>query len=215
MFYPLIPSTENHPGSRDPPPKEPSTRKQHQEPLRCVVGVVVAGEHDLRVVPTALDAEPGDAGPLLGSQAGVLGPGRDGVAGAPGGGQAAATVSQVRGEAPDPSASTVILASGSRSDTSPAYSGVAAAPALRPAATTSVAPGNVMARWSRAAVPLTSPWSRTRSDGLDRHEQKGPRHEGRRRHAATSLPGRMRALLLVTGARPGPTSGWATWPASR
>ncbi len=53
----------------------------------------------------------------------------------------AATISLMRGTSgyePDPSASTVILASGSRSDTSPAYSGAAIEPALSPTTTTSV-----------------------------------------------------------------------------
>src|SRR5215216_1199054 len=61
------------------------------------------------------------------------------------------------GNEPEPSASTVMVASGSRSDTSPAYSGAASEPALSPTTTTSVAPGKVAAAWSSAVVPLTYP----------------------------------------------------------
>src|SRR6188474_2865499 len=71
-----------------------------------------------------------------------------------------ATISLMRGMSgydPDPSASTVILASGSRSATSPAYSGAAIAPALSPTTTTSDAPGAAAATKSAAAVPFTNP----------------------------------------------------------
>ena len=70
------------------------------------------------------------------------------------------------------SASTVILASGSRSDTSPAYSGAAIEPALSPTTTTSDAPGAVAATKSRAAVPLTYPVT-------SRHDPLPPRGDVR------------------------------------
>jgi hypothetical protein len=44
------------------------------ERLGVVVGVVVAGEDDLGIVPTALGEEPCIGRPLVGGQAGVLGP---------------------------------------------------------------------------------------------------------------------------------------------